>query len=83
MKDTVNKQFQTTTRQFFLTWISSMNTESEIQFNLDESQSLAEQNRMKIKVLKQELKTWEQEFTSLHGRKPEKADIVEVPEIGI
>jgi len=37
---------------------------------------------MDLTLVKAELKAWEREFKSKHGRDPSKADIKAVPEIG-
>jgi hypothetical protein len=39
--------------------------------------------KLQMKRIKKELKSWEQEFLDVNGRKPEKKDIAGVPEIGI
>ena len=39
--------------------------------------------KLQMKRIKKELKSWEQEFLDVNGRKPEKKDIANVPEIGI
>jgi hypothetical protein len=50
--------------------------------NIDISGIPVEEIRTQIKTIKKELKLWEQEFARVNGRKPEKKDISQIPEIG-